>query len=276
MPTRFLSLAIVPVLLAELAFAQDREAMRERYRRIKESTVKVLVDDERAGSGFAVGDNLVATNFHVVQRVTRVPDDQIAIDFAPKIEIELQDGRKLAATPHPSFIEKNLGESLSKDVVLLTISEKVLRPLKVGTFADASEGDTVCVAGYPFGVEQVIITRGALSTKWKAPGNMNQGGQRDAAWLDVSMTRGNSGGPVVVVTDDPDNDVVIGIATAILSPFAQSADDLARVAAATPGNVILMGVDFKKFLVLVGSAIASQSHGVGGCVAIDYLKLPKE
>lgn len=273
--TRSSRLVLFLTLLALPVQAQDRTAMRERYRRIRESTVKILINGERSGSGFAVGKDLVATSFHVVQDVSPVPDDQIAVAYAANIEVELQDGRKLAAVPHPSVTEKDFAEALSKDVVLLTVAEKILQPLKIGTFAEASEGDTVYVAGYPFNVEQVIITRGIVSTKWQAPGHMGQGGKRDSAWLDVSMTRGNSGGPVVLMTDAPDHDIVVGIATSMMSPFAESAEELISVAGSAPGNVIMMGVDFKKFMVLMGSAIASQSHGVGGCVAIDYLKLPQ-
>jgi hypothetical protein len=47
------------------------------------------------------------------------------------------------------------------------------------------------------------------------------------------------------------------------------------VAAKFPGNIMLMGIDFKKFSVLIGKALASQSHGVGGCIAIDYVHLPE-
>ena len=139
-----------------------------------------------------------------------------------------------------------------------------------------SEGDTVYLAGYPFDVELVIITRGDVSAKWKAPGHLGQGEKRGAAWLDVSMTRGNSGGPVVLVADEPDEEVVVGIATTIMSPIAQSAEELVSAVGAAPGNVVMMRVDFKKFLVLMGSAVASQSQGVGGCIAIDYLNVPTQ
>ena len=282
-------LSIVVMLLVHPAAAQDRAAMRERYRRIKESTVKMVVDGQRTASGFAVGEDLVVTNFHVIQKAVPAPNDQIDIGFAANIEVELQDGRRFAAKPHSSLMEKKFKEEsgkdviaekkfkevLGKDVILLSISEKVLRPLKVGRFADVEEGDTIYLAGYPFGIDQVIVTRGVLSTKWKAPGNMGQGGLRDVAWLDVSMTTGNSGGPVVVISDKPENDVVIGVANFVLSPFAENAEQLITIANSTPGNVVMMGVDFKKFFAVVGSAIATQSHGVGGCIAIDYADVPK-
>jgi S1-C subfamily serine protease len=247
--------------------------MRQRFQRIKESTVRILVGGRAAGTGFAVAPNLIATNFHVVQQISAAPNNQTQVAVASTIEVELQGGRKLSAAPHPSILGKNLQEAIGKDIAILTVPGANLRPLALGRFADIEDGDGLYLAGFPLGVEQPIVTTGRLSTKWKTPGYMGQGGSRDVAWLDVSMTKGNSGGPVVRVSDNPDHDAVIGIANFSLNPFAQTAEELAGIAAAFPGNVAIMGVDFKKFAVVVGSALASQSHGVGGCVAVDYLKL---
>ena len=76
------------------------------------------------------------------------------------------------------------------------------------------------------------------------------------------------------LADDPAQDVVIGIANFNLNPFAQRAEELANVAATFPGSAVIMNIDFKQLTVLIGAALAAQSHGVGGCVAIDYLKVP--
>jgi hypothetical protein len=65
--------------------------------------------------------------------------------------------------------------------------------------------------------------------------------------------------------------LLIGIANFNLNPFAKSAEDFASVAAAFPGNVMIMGSDFKRFSTLIGSALASKSHGVGGSISIDYV-----
>lgn len=157
----------------------------------------------------------------------------------------------------------------------ITVSVNDLKPLKLGRFADVAEGDRVYLAGYPFGIEQIVVAAGILSTKWKAPGYLGQGSTRDVAWLDVTMNKGNSGGPVLLLAEDPARDVVVGIGNFSLNPFAQRAEEFANVAASFPGNAVIIGVDFKKFSILIGAALASQSHGVGGCVAIDYLQLPK-
>lgn len=59
-----------------------------------------------------------------------------------------------------------------------------------------------------------------LSTKWVTSGYLNQGGNREVAWLDVTMNSGNSGGPIVLMGEEPEGDKVIGIASFGLNPFA--------------------------------------------------------
>lgn len=270
---------ILVVILGFLASysegAQAGGGMRQRLQRVKESTVRILVNGAPAGTGFAVAANVIATNFHVVQQVSPTAGGQAQVAYAGRIEVQLHDGRRLPVAPHPSVSGSNLQTAVGKDIALLVVPINDLRPLKVGRFADAAEGDGVYLAGYPFGIEEVIVATGMLSTKWKAGGYLGQGGPRDVAWLDVTMNKGNSGGPVLLRAEDPARDVVVGIANFSLNPFAQSAEEFANVAASFPGNVMIMGVDFQKFSILIGAALASQSHGVGGCVAIDYLHLPQ-
>jgi S1-C subfamily serine protease len=268
-----LLVAMLAILTGD-ASAQPRDAMRQRVQKAKESTVRVLINGIPAGTGFAVARNLIATNFHVVQHLAAAPGGQTQATYAVAIQVQLTDGRVLPATPHPSVVGTNLAVAVGRDVALLAVQVNDLKPLRLGRFADIAKGDRVYLAGYPFGVEQIVAATGILSTKWKDPGYLGQGGARDVAWLDVTMNKGNSGGPVVLLADDPAQDVVIGIANFNLNPFAQRAAELANVAASFPGNAVIMNIDFKHLSVLIGAALAAQSHGVGGCVAIDYLKVP--
>lgn len=267
--------AILSLLPSDIAVAQPRDGMRQRVQRVKDSTARILINGIPPGTGFAVARNLVATNFHVVQQLSAGPGGQTQVAYATGIQVQTADGRVLQAAPHPSVMGGNLATAIGKDVALLTVRANDLKPLTLARFADVAEGDRVYLAGYPFGIAQVVVAAGILSTKWSAPGYLGQGGARDVAWLDVTMNRGNSGGPVVLLAGDPTKDAVIGIANFSLNPFGQRAEEFASVAANFPGNAILIGVDFKKFSVLIGEALTSQSHGVGGCVAIDYLQVPK-
>lgn len=271
-------LIVVLILLALLTpyikSAQGGDDMRIRMQRVKESTAIILVNGQPAGTGFAVTKNIIATNFHVVQQVSPAVGGQTHITYASKIEVRLHDGRQLPATPHPSVQGSNLSARIGRDVTLLSVPDNNLKPLKLGRFADVSEGDRIYLAGYPFGIAQIVVATGILSTKWQTNAYLGQGGARDVAWLDVTMNKGNSGGPVLLLAEDPARDVVVGIANFSLNPFAQKAEEFANVAASFPGNAVIIGVDFKKFSILMGAALMSQSHGVGGCVAIDYVHLP--
>lgn len=261
-------------LVACSVSGQRGTSMQERINRAKSGTVRVLVNGNPAGSGFAVAKNLIVTDFHVVQSMTPTPTGQTQIGYAGTIQVQLQDGRTLPATPHATVLGQGLQYAIGKDVALLSVQVDDLAPLRLGRFSDVKEGDSIYLVGYPLGVEQSIVAVGIVSTKWKTSGYLGQGGDRDVAWLDVTMNKGNSGGPVLRLADDAAQDAVIGIANFSLNPFAQHAEEFASVAAAFPGNVVIMGVDFKKFSVLVGAALASQSHGVGGCIAVDYIRLP--
>jgi S1-C subfamily serine protease len=163
-------------------------------------------------------------------------------------------------------------QALSRDYCLLKTNAQNLFTLPVGNFSDIQEGDNIYLCGYPLGISQPVVARGMLSTKWLAPGYLNQGSSKDVAWLDVTMNRGNSGGPIILLSDQPENDKIIGIATFGLNPFAQPAEELIETAQSFPGSVGIMGIDFKKFSTLIGSALATTSLGVNGCVSIDYSK----
>jgi serine protease Do len=248
--------------------------MKQRLAQIKKATVRILVNGQPSGSGFIISrDGLVATCFHVVQHLLPVSNEQTQITYAASIEVEFSDGNKLPATVSGLCQNQGFLEALSKDYCVLEVKSKDLIPLPLGTFSDACEGDNIYLCGFPFGINQAVASVGMLSTRWITSGYLNQGSNREVAWLDITMNRGNSGGPIVLIGSEPQEDKVIGIASFGLNPFANSAEELIRVVQTFPGNVGIMGVDFKKFAVLIGTALASNSLGVGGCISIDYLKI---
>lgn len=248
--------------------------MKQRFVQIKRATVRILINRQPSGTGFVISrDGLIATCFHVVQHFQPAPGGQTQITYAPSIEVEFNDGSKLPATVHSSCQNQGFFEALSKDYCILEVESKNLVPLSLGTFANAYEGADIYLCGFPFGINQAVVSVGMLSTKWITSGYLNQGSDREVAWLDVTMNKGNSGGPVVLVGNEPQDDKVIGIVSFGLNPFADSAEELIQVVQTFPGNVGIMGVDFKKFATLIGIALASNSLGVGGCISIDYLKI---
>jgi len=248
--------------------------MRQRVQRVKRATVRIFVNGNASGSGFLVAPTLVATCFHVVQHAAPGPNNTTQVTYATNIEVEFHDGHRVAATPHSSVSGSNLPNALGRDVTLLQIPSTNISPLKLGTFAHGVEGAPIYLAGYPFGIAQPVVATGIISTKWSNTGYLNQGGPRDVAWLDITMNKGNSGGPVLLIADNPADDEVIGIANFNLNPFTGPAEQLIHLATTFPGGAAIMGINFGQFAALVGQAMESNSLGVGGCVSIDYVHVP--
>ena len=247
--------------------------MKERVKRIKRATVRILTNGQPSGTGFVISSaGLIATCFHVVQHIQAAANGQTQITYSPSIEVEFNDGNKLPGTVHVSCQNQGFLEALSKDYCILEIKSKGLVALPLGTFADIYEGADVYLCGFPLGINQPVVSVGMLSTKWVSSGHLNQGSNREVAWLDITMNRGNSGGPIVLMGKDLEGDKVIGIASFGLNPFADPADKLIDIVQTFPGNAVLIGVDFKGFATLIGAALSSNSLGVSGCVSIDYLK----
>ena len=142
------------------------------------------------GSGFIIDPaGYVVTNNHV-------------IDNASKIQVTLQDGRKLAAHV--------VGHDDKTDLALLKVDAK--EPLPFVTWGDSDKarvGDWVLAVGNPFGLGGTV-TAGIISARGR---DIQAGPYDDYLQLDASINRGNSGGP----SFNRDGEV-IGINTAIFSP----------------------------------------------------------
>lgn len=248
--------------------------MEIRHQKIVNATVRIAVAGVPKGTGFVAANNIIATNFHVVQAIRRNTQGGISANISEYITVRQSNGVILPAEPYNASQHTQLLKYIGKDYVLLKVNGLGLKPLQLGELGEAVPGSSIYIAGYPFGVDQAIVTKGMLSTKWKAPGNLGVGDKRNVAWLDVSMNAGNSGGPVIIFGETPEEDKVVGIATFNLNPFAQRAGELAEFARQTKerGSVSVMGINIGGFAELVGNALRENSLGVGGCVAIEYVK----
>ena len=138
-------------------------------------------------------------------------------------------------------------------------------------FRRIEEGDEIYICGFPYGIDKPFISSGMLSTKLSIKGYLEQGTQRDAAMLDITLNKGNSGGPVILMRDNPEEDIVIGIATFTMTPLSAHLKKLVAMIKTFPGNIVIMGVDFKTFSTLIKNSFENTSVGIGGCISIDYL-----
>lgn len=255
----------------------------ERVKRLKESVVRILIENRPSGSAFFVSDNgLLVSCWHVIEpALIRDPATNSIIGIK-KISIEFSTQEKIDANIPVRFIANNYNDAIAFDYVLLKITDKPKTNfsfLKLGDFSNINEGDIIYSAGYPLGVQQHLISFGVLSTKWVDSVSVYDSDVltktyiRDVAWLDLTMNRGNSGGPIIKIGNTPDADEVIGISTFILNPFAPDAEHLANLlsSGAIQADINMGGVSNNEINKLFAKAIANNSIGVSGCVSINHL-----
>ena len=121
------------------------------------------------GTGFVVGDGLIATNFHVIGE-------------ARPITVQLPDGTKHEVTSvHAS--DRRL------DLAVIKIDVKGLKPLAIGDSDKLKEGQPLAALGHPLGLKYSVVS-GVLSGKREIEG---------VEMLQIAMPiePGNSGGPVL-------------------------------------------------------------------------------
>ncbi|KAA5805476.1 PDZ domain-containing protein [Alkalicaulis satelles] len=145
------------------------------------------------GSGFIIDpEGLVVTNNHV-------------IEDADAVEVVLQDGRVLAA--------EIIGRDPATDLAVLRVEAGEGLPyVPFGDSDGARVGDWVVAIGNPFGLGG-SLTVGVISARGRDIG----GQYDDYLQSDVSINRGNSGGPLFNLDGE-----VIGVNTAIFSPTGAS------------------------------------------------------
>lgn len=246
---------------------------------IKESTVRILVDGKPKGSGFIVAEHgLIATAFHVVAKTTTNQHGEPHITYASPIEVQFEDGEKLPALPHTTCLGMGIFRAMLCDFAILEVStEKNRRPLPLGSFKDVREGSRVYLAGFPLMSERPRATLGRVAMKWEdalSASSERSSGKRKPhgiAVLDIEMSRGDSGGPIVLIGETPAQDRVIGIASFIMHPLDQELKTLlAAIRRHTEGREGL--VCSLEFLSLLRKEYGNRSLFLAGCLSVEPLK----
>ena len=249
----------------------------ERVSKIKEATVRVMIG-KSIGTGFFINSSgTVVTCFHVIQ--PGVHND----GTLDNIFVQLNTGEVIQY----GVIDKILLDSnwtknaISFDYCILApIHPNRLRTfpfLKLGNFDDINEGDEVYTCGYPIGIKQQFISKGIVSTKYTEDSNKVSYNNniftfsREQALLDITLNRGNSGGPIMKIGDSPNDDEVIGIADFIITPAGSQSEEIISLLLKASGRVQISGVDPNYVFAQVFSIISSLSIGVSGCISINHL-----
>lgn len=252
---------------------------QERVEIIKGSVVKILIDEKPSGTGFIVNKNCeIITCWHVI-KPSIITDSLGHIISLRKIEIEISNGEKCEAGILSRLFKDKNKNAVAFDYCILKPISKLksnFKFLKLGRFENINEGDQIVSCGYPLGIEQQFISTGILSTKWVdtvnvITNNLPETILRNVAWLDLTLNRGNSGGPVIKLGNSPEEDEVIGIATFILNPFAKISDTLYNLSSDLGVDISFGGISQVKVNMLFAKAISNNSIGISGCISINHM-----
>lgn len=207
--TKFLPLLVV-LLLSTVSHASVLRAP-PLVRKALTSTVVLEMWDENGskfgrGSGFFVGRNLIATNFHVIDRAA-------------------QCSARIVNTRTEFEIEGVTAFDVTNDLALLKVTAYDVTPLPLGDSDTVDVGEPVYVAGNPEDSEGKI-SHGVISALFKLD-EMNR------LYMTAAFSGGNSGSPVLNCKGE-----VIGIAVGHSHaeiPFF----NLQNRSIAIPSNVLL-------------------------------------
>lgn len=169
---RFTALGFLPFCLLAASNAQNEE---EIAKKAIAATVHLKMDDRNGrtlatGSGFFVGENRIATNFHVIEGVAR-------------------GSAKQAGTYTRYTIEGVFAADKSNDLALLKVTAFGVNPLQLGDSDSVKIGETVYVAGNPSGPEGTF-SNGIIS-------NFSDRFTQKRIQMTAPISPGSSGGPVL-------------------------------------------------------------------------------
>ena len=170
-------LLIIPVIV--LIFCTISTALAQTAPQIAEKTLAATVylemQDSKGlplgfGSGFFVRDNLIATNYHVIEGAAR-------------------GTAKLVGQFSTYTIEGVTATDKTNDLALLKVTVSGIKPLPLGNSSDVKIGETVYVAGNPKGLEGTF-SNGIISSR-RDPYT------KERLQMTAPISPGSSGGPVL-------------------------------------------------------------------------------
>lgn len=132
-------------------------------------SVFVVYSGNSLGSGFAIGENCIVTNAHVIENVH-------------SITLTSYEGNKYTASL--------LGIDEDKDIAVLVIKDASFPYLKMANLSTVKIGDDIYAIGAPKGMAYTL-TKGTVSAKERIVEN------ESFIQIDAAINEGNSGGPLL-------------------------------------------------------------------------------
>lgn len=193
-----MGVAMVIFTVCMLVFAYPHNEMPDNYTEAKEGVVYIVSehsDSIGTGSGFAIGENgkpvqYIVTNYHVVfDTDTGEKADTVTVCFS--------------AAANRYMVAQIYRYSAAKDIAVLRLPEPTteVKPLTLRKYAENDMSETFYALGYParataltdyerFDKTEIVTTSGMISRQTMI-------NESDVYMLDLEITSGNSGGPLV-------------------------------------------------------------------------------
>lgn len=189
-------LVLFTVLMLILVYPHNK--MPDDYTEAKDGVVyiqSVFLDAISSGSGFAIGENgkpvqYIVTNYHVVHNEnTGEKAQSVTVCFS--------------AAANRYMTAQVYRYSEAKDIAVLRLPEPTteVKPLKLRKYSDNNISETFYALGYParatvgtdferYDKKDIVTTSGMISRQTMVE-------ETDVYMLDLEITSGNSGGPLV-------------------------------------------------------------------------------
>ena len=163
----------VPAIL--IADEPEQSELSDLIDRVKQSVVVVTFmgrdgDQLGLGSGFVVGEGLIATNLHVIGEARPIRVRTVDGDEYPVVTVHATDR--------------------ANDLAILQIEDTDLPVLELGDSEQLKQGQPIIAVGNPLGLEHSVV-QGIIS------GLREDVDGRPMLQLAIPIERGNSGGPVI-------------------------------------------------------------------------------
>lgn len=274
-----------------VAMTQVTNEASERIRTVRSGVLKLQCLDEQrqrlgSGSGFLV-EGAIVTNDHVLCAPYRtlqifLPGLDLPLEFS-RTEIE---AAKRYRSPHPDAPLKGA----RYDCNIIAVDHPEFRGRFRFTLAAELElelGEQVIYLGYPFGLHEITAHMGYVSA---FPDDMERH-RTKIIQIDGSVNGGNSGGPLISVSDGRVHGIITAAETGIiLSEFDRIMNEMKQIVTSlsqqTGVTAHVAGVDarvafrliFERLIGIAGMMRRSANVGIGYAVptarfAADYQRL---
>lgn len=270
---------ILLMLLSSSVFGQPLGI--DRIKKLRTSVVRILIDNQPSGTGFFISkEGYLLTCWHVIEPSLIRNDKGTLIGFK-NITLEYASGYKDTAGILLALLEdaQKYKECLIYDYCILRSLDTTYEYdyLPMGNFNDLQEGEMIYTCGYPLGIKQQFISQGIVSTTYVdtisfyTDNVVKDKIPRNQALLDLTLNKGNSGGPIIKRGEFPNPDVVVGIADFIITPAGVSIQELNQLTSYNDGSeVTVIGIPQKGSMRAISETLLNISVGISGCVSINH------